>query len=268
MDVLEHSAPRLPEQEAVRIAHALFGLSATAKALPGEYDDNFLLVTKAGEEFTLKVMRAGLRLELIDLQCRALAHVGEHATRLSLPRVCKTLAGEDVGRVEAADATDRFAWMLTHVPGRLLAQTNPHTPELLFSLGRFMGRLDAALADFVHPAARRELKWDLARAGWIRDYVHHIPEPERHALVDRFLELYETEVVPRLSALRTSVIHNDANDYNVLVDDPRADPRQVVGVIDFGDMLHTHTICEVAVAAAYAPTRCSGSATRWPRLRR
>src|SRR5262249_10503403 len=52
--------------------------------------------------------------------------------------------------------------------------------------------------------------------------------------------------------LRKSVIHGDANDHNVLGGPARDPPRQVVSVIDFGDMVETATLCELAIAAAYA----------------
>jgi 4-aminobutyrate aminotransferase-like enzyme len=52
--------------------------------------------------------------------------------------------------------------------------------------------------------------------------------------------------------LRTSVIQNDANDYNVLVNAPATRDRQVVGLVDFGDMVETWTVQELAVAVAYA----------------
>ena len=35
------------ETEAIRIAHELYGLDVSARALPGEYDDNFHLTVKA-----------------------------------------------------------------------------------------------------------------------------------------------------------------------------------------------------------------------------
>lgn len=252
MAFLEHPAPSLPEPEAVRIARELYGLTATARSLPGEYDDNFHLGTPAGEEFTLKVMRVGVAPDFIDMQCQALARVAQRAPSLALPRVCKTQAGETIGKVQVADGTLRLVWMLTYVPGRPWAQINPHTPALGFSLGRLLGSIDGALAEFDHPAGHRELKWDLARAGWIRDSLHYIRDPEGRELVRRLMKMYETEVAPTLPALRRSVIHNDANDYNVLVSESRVEPREVVSVIDFGDMLHTHTVGEVAVAAAYA----------------
>jgi len=46
------------------------------------------------------------------------------------------------------------------------------------------------------------------------------------------------------------VIHNDANDHNIIVS--RLEDRwQVAGLIDFGDMVYTRTICEPAIAIAY-----------------
>jgi len=65
--------------------------------------------------------------------------------------------------------------------------------------------MDAALADFAHPAARRELKWDLARAGWIRQHLSLLRDASQRALVEKFLSLYDTEVLhalPQLAARR------------------------------------------------------------------
>ena len=106
--------------------------------------------------------------------------------------------------------------------------------------------------DFSHPATERpDLKWDLARAGWIRDAMHVIPDPARRALVERALDRYENEVVPALPRLRRSVIHGDANDYNVIVGDPLRRPRPV-SVIDLGDMHRGLTVAEPAIATVYA----------------
>src|SRR6185295_16202647 len=127
-----------------------------------------------------------------------------------------------------------------------------HTPELFGSLGRLLGEVDRALLDFSHPAADRpDLKWDLARAGWIGDEVGVIADPPRRALVERALDRFDAEVVPALPRLRRTVIYGDANDYNVIVGDPRRRPREV-SVIDFGDMHRGLTVSEPAIAATYA----------------
>ena len=54
--------------------------------------------------------------------------------------------------------------------------------------------------------------------------------------------------VPALDHLPHQVIHNDANEHNVLV----ADDGAVTGLIDFGDVVWTARVCGLAVAGAYA----------------
>src|SRR6266481_8719802 len=240
------------EAEAVRLARELYGLEATARVLPGEYDENFRLTAANGRGFVLKVMHPAREHSFIDLQCRALTHLAQRAPQLPLPRVTPNRNGELFCSIAPADGSKRLVWLLTFVNGTVLAKVCPHTPELLGDLGRFLGEMDAALQSFSHPAAHRELKWDSSRAGWIKDYVKYISDSKRRALVEKFLALYETEVVPNLRRLRRSVIYGDANDHNVLVSDPWPQPRKVVGLIDFGDMHHGVTASEPAIAAAYA----------------
>ncbi|MGH9742631.1 MAG: aminotransferase class III-fold pyridoxal phosphate-dependent enzyme, partial [Candidatus Acidiferrum sp.] len=245
-------AEPLTESQAVRLAREIFHLDVAAKSLPGEYDENFHLTSAAGQEFVLKVMHPAREQSFVEMQCKALLHLARRAPRLPLPRVCPTPDGNPFIATALADGSKRLIWLLTYVPGTVLAKTSPHSPEFLKSLGQFLGEMDAALADFSHPAAHRELKWDLSKAVWIRGYLQHIGDPAQRALVERFLESYESEVVPALPSLRRGVIYGDANDYNVLVSPPWPQPRKVIGVIDFGDMHYGLTVSEVAIAAAYA----------------
>jgi 4-aminobutyrate aminotransferase-like enzyme/Ser/Thr protein kinase RdoA (MazF antagonist) len=239
-------------EEAGRLARDLYGLDVTAKSLPGEYDDNFHLTATGGSQFVLKVMHPARERSFIDLQCQALQYLAKHAEKLLLPRVVRGHNGEFHTEITAADGTNRLVWLLTFVPGTVLAKVRPHSDELLKSLGHLLGVIDSALQDFHHPAAQRELKWDLAAAGWIRSPLSEINNRSQRALVEKFLALYDSEIVPALTHFRRSVIYGDANDYNVLVSDPWPLPRQAVSIIDFGDMHSGVTVAEVAVAAAYA----------------
>src|SRR5437660_7676226 len=127
------------------------------------------------------------------------------------------MKGETLATGTSAQGTRHLVRLLTYIPGKLLAETRPHTPELLHSLGSIMGRIDYALQDFNHPAARRSLKWDFQQALWIRDYLQYIRQPEQRAIVEHFLAEFESSVLPALPGLRQSIIHYDANDYNLLV---------------------------------------------------
>jgi 4-aminobutyrate aminotransferase-like enzyme/Ser/Thr protein kinase RdoA (MazF antagonist) len=242
----------ITEAEAARLAREIYGLGASARALPGEYDDNFHLTTGEGRAFVLKVMHPAREPSFIDLQAKAMAHLAETAPQLPLPRALPNRNGELFSEVTTGDGSQRLVWLLSFLGGRVLAKVRPHAVELLRDLGRFLGELDAALQSFEHPAAHRELKWDSSRAVWIKGYIPEIRGAARRALVEKFLALYEAEVVSRLPRLRRSVIYGDANDYNVLVSDPWPQPPKIAGVIDFGDMHHGLTVSDPAVAAAYA----------------
>jgi 4-aminobutyrate aminotransferase-like enzyme/Ser/Thr protein kinase RdoA (MazF antagonist) len=244
-------AQPVTEAEAIRLARELYGIEAGARALPGEYDDNFHLTAADGRAFVLKVMHPARERSFIDLQCRALTHLAQRAPQLPLPRVIPNHAGDLFTSIVAAGGATRLVWLLTFLNGKVLAEVCPHSSELLGAVGRFLGEMDAALQSFTHGAAQRELKWDSSRAGWIKDYIKHIGDAKRRALVEKSLALYEAKVVPVLPQLRRSVIYGDANDYNVLVSEAWPQPRRIAGVIDFGDMHQGITASEAAIAAAY-----------------
>jgi 4-aminobutyrate aminotransferase-like enzyme/Ser/Thr protein kinase RdoA (MazF antagonist) len=222
---------RFHASDAERLARDLYGLDATASPLNGEFDDNFHLRVNGGAEYALKIMRPGCDRALVDLQCAVLDGLRD----LPVPRVVKT--------VEIA-ADGRIVWLLEWLPGRLWADFKPHRPEMLASLGRLLGRVDAALADFDYVAAHRELKWDLSRAWWIREYLHHISDPARRRLVERALEGFEAI---DFGKVRHGIIHGDANDHNIVVEH-----GEVAGLIDFGDVHYGAPVCELAIACAYA----------------
>ncbi len=235
--------PRLREEDAVRLAGDLFGVSASAaRALPSERDQNFHLRTDRGE-LVLKVAGPSESDAVLDLQDRALAWIAGRDPSLPVPRLV----------AKSADGRTR---LLTYLPGTILAEAAPRDPALLSRAGNLLGRLDVALAGFAHPAAAgRDLAWNPERAGdVIGRHAGAIADPARRELVGHFTRLFESSVRPRLPALPRSVIHNDANDYNLLVGAPTAAPgeRPITGILDFGDMVEAWTVCELSVAVAYA----------------
>jgi 4-aminobutyrate aminotransferase-like enzyme/Ser/Thr protein kinase RdoA (MazF antagonist) len=230
---------------AEHVALELYCLQAKAKALVGEYDKNFHLQSAQGE-FVLKIMGSQAERETLELQIAALEHIALQNPELSAPRVQQTKQNNFTESIEVVDGK-RLVWMLNYIPGKLYAHVKPHTPELLESFGKVLATFDKALLGFEHPAAKRTLKWDLARAEWTVQHLRDIADERQRAIAQRILENYVQNVQPVLSAVRSSVIHNDANDYNVLVD-----KGVVTSLIDFGDMLYTPTINELAIAAAYA----------------
>ena len=69
------------------------------------------------------------------------------------------------------------------------------------------------------------------------------------SLVEYFETGFRQRVIAVETELRLAVIHNDANKGNVLVNEACNKP---VGIIDFGDMVHSWLVVEPAIAATYA----------------
>jgi Ser/Thr protein kinase RdoA (MazF antagonist) len=240
---LLHYRPQLTLSEAEQLALTHYQLSVTAAQLPSERDQNFLLQTEAGDKFVLKISNATEGHEMVEMENAAMRHLTQHG--ISCPDVITAKSGETIETIHHNNQT-YFMRLITFLPGVVLAKVD-HTPELLAELGRFLAHLSHALHTFDHPAAHRHFHWDMQHAhSVIRQYLPLIQDDERRALVTHFLTQFESNVLPNLSQFRRSILHNDANDYNLLVHNGR------LALLDFGDMVYAYTVFDLAIAIAYA----------------
>ncbi len=242
--------PRFSATEAERLARELYGVASTARELPSERDQNFYLEDGSGSAFVLKIAGADEQREMLDAQNRAMEHVSNRGNDVLCPRVKTTLSGEQIATAKNQVGAEHFVRLVTWIPGITMADATPHSSDLLRSLGGFLGRLDRAFQGFAHPAARRVFYWDLGQApDTIAKCIDHVGSVEQRRVVEECSARFQQHVVPQLPHLRTSVIHNDANDHNVVVWE---DASSVIGIIDFGDMVESCTVFNLAVGAAYA----------------
>ncbi len=141
---------------------------------------------------------------------------------------------------------DTLFRVLTYLEGEFLGSV-PHSPGLLYSLGRFLGKMDASLQGYSEMALRaKDLIWDLRKTSRCKSLLHHIPDAANRSLVSYFLLQFEENIRPVAHQLRKAIIHNDANDWNVLTDG-----KTVTGLIDFGDMCESWLAAEVAIGMTY-----------------
>ncbi|MCP3962819.1 MAG: aminotransferase class III-fold pyridoxal phosphate-dependent enzyme [bacterium] len=244
----DSGVPTFSVDDARRLARDLYGIEVEARQLVSYQDQNFLLEHGSGRRLVLKLSHASVPREMLDLQNRAMEHIADRESSPATPRVCSTLGGERIVTVAGDDGVTHLARLVTFVEGTPWAAGAPHSPELGYRLGRFVGVLDRVLADFSHPAMHRFDRWDLKHTLEIREYLGAIPDPGPRPNVERVLARFEQRVLPLWSGLRASVIHGDANNDNILVSD---DGTDIAGLIDFGDCVHSATICELAIAMAY-----------------
>lgn len=235
------------DAEAVALLLNLYGLECREiRPLNSYIDRNYYIKTDSGAEYVLKIAHEEENVSLLEAQTQAMIHTGR---TVCCQDVIKTIQGETLTRITSRKGSSHWLWLLSYLPGRFLGELKHHSPALLEDLGDFLGRIDLALSDFHHPALHQYLRWDLKTAGDLYDSSRYIEDPQRRRVTRYFLRLFETYAIPAFPRLRSGVIYNDANDYNVLTD---ASGERISGVIDFGDMVHSYILCDPAIAIAYA----------------
>ena len=241
--MFSQAAPTFSARDAIAIAREHYGITATAHPLDSYLDQNFRLDAAQGK-FVLKIANAAAAPEYVSFQQEVLEFLQNKGFG-SVP----TLVLPNIGaRGIAVDGHQ--VWMVHWLPGRVLAKVNPVTDELLEEIGRFLGRLDNALKGFEHPQAHRDYIWDIKKAPDLRKLLRHVSEDKRREYLRNKLYSFKHDRLPELDALPHGLIHNDANDYNLLIAGKGYDAH-VAGLIDFGDALHGCLVTELAIAATY-----------------
>ncbi len=252
--------PRFDQDTVCRMLAERYGVSARLETLPSDRDLNFAVY--AGERngssrgssssepsFVFKIAHALEDRQVMEAHHAAMRRLAGNG--LAVPSVVPALDGEDIVLLSDGEGRRHLARLLSWLPGTPLASVRPRSLDLLSDLGRFIGRMSSALTDFRRPALERSLVWDMVRAAeTVSERMEFLGAGER-TLVEPFLRLFRDTQARCGARLRRSVVHHDANDWNVLVNGPEHRNRRVAGLIDFGDMLVSFAVADVAVAAAY-----------------
>ncbi|MDY0881639.1 phosphotransferase [Dongia soli] len=246
--LLSSPPPSLSEAQAESLAKTHFGIVVTATRLTSERDANFRLKTSSGVSYVLKIANPAEDPLVTNLQTKALLHIAAIDADLPVQRIYPTLDG--VPEYMLPDGTGRhmIVRLFSYLEGEPLHQVES-SPALRRNLGTALAQLGLALRGFFHPAAGHDLLWDIKNARRMRELLSYIEEPSRRALVELILTRFDDHVTPALPRLRAQIVHNDLNPHNVLVH--AQDHSRVTGILDFGDMVHTPLINDLAVAAAY-----------------
>ncbi len=256
--VLEAPAPAFSAERAAELARELFGVIGGAEPLESERDQNFRIrpapVSHGNDSgggsdwgYVLKIANQAEDPAVLDLQQSALTHVAAVDPVLAIPRLHPTLDGARSRSVPGPDGACHSIWLLSYLPGRQLGDVR-QTAGLRHNLGCAIAHLARALRGFFHPAAGRELLWDLKHASKLRPHLVEIPDRARRHVAEEALDRFDARAATVLPSLRAQVIHSDANSSNVLVDPE--DAERIAGIIDFGDVVHSALINDVGIALA------------------
>ena len=240
--------------DAEAIAWEQFDLQGSAEKLPGERDLNFLVTTSQGK-FVLKIAHPDNSVKRLEAQNQAMA-LCQPLDKFKSPHVIKSQQRQSIVPKMVESGEVWSVRCLTYVQGTPLGTieaSDPRRNDTLFgAIGRLAARLDDALVPVGKVNTIEKFQWDLKNApATVRQSEILQEKSSRSEILICCLENFQA-IESRLDQLPSSTIHNDLNDYNLLVPDrPDADGNYRLGVIDFGDLIYSKTINNLAICLAY-----------------
>ena len=247
MTIFSIQPPLFKKTEIKKIVYDLFGLHVNVKNLDSDRDQNFYLYTESKEQFVLKIYNSNESIDIINLQTNVLDHFQQIGSALiTVPKTIYTTDGKKLGRVEKNNI-EYCLRLVSFIKGKQLKDIDQKSISF-YELGTFIGELNKALDTFSDLNANRIFPWDVGNIDYLKKRSNIFNDQKEREIISYFIRQYNNNIVPNYKLLRKSIIHNDCNDHNIIVDND----NKIYGIIDFGDMVHTYTAAEPAIAIAYA----------------
>ena len=234
------------EKDIQAFAKKYYQLDVDVTMLNGYDELNCLLTDSSGKKFIFKIATDEHGVHFLDAQVKIVNHLGKSTVGYKFQKYILSTAGEELTTI-IVEGKNYYLRILSFLEGIFWVDVKEKLAELYIDLGNFVGSMDKALQNFSHTAMHRHYTWDISTATDANAKISCIKNHESRRIAAYFLLQFEMEVLPMLFSLRHVYAHNDANDYNVLVQH-----NKVSGLIDFGDMVYTALINNLAVACTYA----------------
>ncbi|PAJ75102.1 class III aminotransferase [Pseudoalteromonas sp. NBT06-2] len=230
-----------------------YNLLVKVKKLPGYIDLNYRLTAQNGKKYILKIANSAELFTELDMQNKVMQFIEQNPIeQYQFPQVITDIKNQDITILIDTKNQPRYMRLLSFVEGIFYSEHKNINSLHHQQLGSMLGKFNNQLANFDHEASERYLDWDLKNAQQvIESKIHGLSCEIQKQQVKRILSTFIHQFSPFTEKLPLAVIHNDINDYNLLLSN-NDDNAHIQGVIDFGDMVKSYQINELAIACAYA----------------
>ncbi|MBI90181.1 MAG: hypothetical protein CMG60_08855 [Candidatus Marinimicrobia bacterium] len=232
--------PRFSKQEVSALLQSDFNIEGNISELYSDRDQVFI-ISQPNEDLILKISNPAEKRSILELQDAAADHIMKNDPEIRVPRT----RGEII-QCERKGIRF-FVRLINHVRGDLFSDRDPKKSDYE-KIGNFLGRFSTALNGFFHDAAiRKDFDWDAGNISHVSERLSLLSSKSDIETVSHFLNNASRFMDQLKTDLRTCVIHNDGNEHNILVNNN----KKAIGIIDFGDMIHSYQALEPAVCMAY-----------------
>ncbi|MEQ8530772.1 MAG: phosphotransferase, partial [Imperialibacter sp.] len=186
------------------------------KSLEGYDSTNFKVTTDKGT-FLLKIYQEepGLK-ELLAAENEVLLLLNNELPGYfsnPIPNIRQELTTT----IQTNEGETIFLRLLTFLEGSFFAESTPST-ALYYSLGQILGKMDKALlGQYYSAVAAKDFDWDLKLYQRNLRYVPYIKNPKQRKWAEYFFMQQKEVADPSLRKLPKTILHGDANDWNLLV---------------------------------------------------
>ena len=248
MDIFSSKPPDFGLSEVKNIVYGKYGRKVEVKKLDSDRDQNFYLYDKKqNDRFVLKIFNPVESLDIINMQTSVLDHFQvSRSLTIRTPKIIKALDGQKFIFIKRNN--QRYILRLvSYISGDQLKDIKQKDISY-FRIGSFIGDLASILQSFSDKYYDRAFPWDISNIDFLHDNHRIFSDENKENIIIHFINEYEKNVDPNKQFLRKSIIHNDCNDHNIIV----RNKSETIGVIDFGDIVHSYIVIEPAVCIAYA----------------
>ncbi|MEY2841704.1 MAG: hypothetical protein RLY74_845, partial [Actinomycetota bacterium] len=226
------------ETDALEILSDQWGISAEISALTGERDLNYEVKSSPKRVLKIYPKTSDADLEFLKLQDRVLLSLKSLART---PEPIASISGETTVRFGTGSAR-----LLSWMEGEMWAGSNSRD---VAELGKCVALVDQKLTKFELTESEtklldRDFIWNMMQAEKILNRLDLITDQKLRVAVSGEVSEFKENVLPKLKQLKSQLIHNDANDWNIVC-------GEKIQLIDFGDIILAPRIVGLAVAASY-----------------
>lgn len=239
--------PVVSIEQAQALLFEHYGLQGQLYSLGSQQDLNFRVENPRGR-WVLKFCHDEGARQALAAQHAAMLHLARSS--LSVPHVLLATDGRDTVAVTLGQQRLQMR-VLSYLEGQPLTRLKHLGPEPIARIGRLCGEVDRALIDFQHPGLARTLQWDPRHAHKLLDrLLPTLDDPRQRGRVVEMAFEAQRRLGEVSADLPMQAVHLDITDDNSVWQRDVNLHWQLAGLIDFGDLVHTWRVADLAATCA------------------
>jgi len=232
------------EKTVLQCLEDAYCLRGSLERLAGE-NLNYLLSTERGTRYVVKVVDQDMPSEVVELEFAATEYAISAGFAVKLPEIIQNKYGNIETGINLHKNKQNRLRLIRFLDGNVMEFIPDISDILRKNVGITLARYHVTMEGFDHPAAHRNHRWNLARAGQHQAKVGLLDDARKAALMKWGFDTWG-QVESSLKSMHWQFIHGDMNRENILVEGDR-----VTGLVDFGDACFNPVVCDLAICLAY-----------------